>query len=249
MCRIIAVHSFRRGTGKSTLIANLGTLLAAAGQRVGVVDTNVRSPSLHILFDLDEAAVAHALNAYLWGEAGLRQIVYDVTPGLKAPAPGRLWLIPASARFLDITRTLRQGYQPARLGNCFDEFIDAMNLDVLLIDTQAGLNEESLLTFAVASTLLLILRPDRQDYQGTGMMLDVGRRLEVPRILLVVNEAPALYDYNEVKLEVTDAYTCPVAAVIPHFEELTAVADNRLFVQRRPEHPLTAILTQLLSTL
>ncbi len=46
---LIAVHSFRGGNGKSSLTANLAALLAAAGQRVGVIDADLQSPGLHLL--------------------------------------------------------------------------------------------------------------------------------------------------------------------------------------------------------
>ncbi len=36
MSRIISVHSFRGGTGKSNTAASVAALLAAGGQRVGV---------------------------------------------------------------------------------------------------------------------------------------------------------------------------------------------------------------------
>jgi len=53
MARIVAVHSFRGGTGKSNVTANLAALLAAAGHRVGVVDTDIQSPGIHVLFGFD----------------------------------------------------------------------------------------------------------------------------------------------------------------------------------------------------
>ncbi|MGH2523697.1 MAG: P-loop NTPase, partial [Anaerolineales bacterium] len=62
---IVSVHSFRRGTGKSHLTANLAALLAVEGRRVGVMDTNLQSPSLRILFGLDGATPT--LNDYVWG--------------------------------------------------------------------------------------------------------------------------------------------------------------------------------------
>ena len=40
MSRIISIHSFRGGTGKSNITANIAPLLAAEGRRVGVIDTH-----------------------------------------------------------------------------------------------------------------------------------------------------------------------------------------------------------------
>lgn len=67
MTRIISVHSWRGGTGKSNLTANLAALLAAAGQRVAVVDTDIQSPGIHILFGLKGATIRHSLNDFFVG--------------------------------------------------------------------------------------------------------------------------------------------------------------------------------------
>src|SRR5262245_53203 len=52
MAKIIAIHSFRGGTGKSNTTANIAALLAADGRRVGVIDTDIQSPGIHVLFGL-----------------------------------------------------------------------------------------------------------------------------------------------------------------------------------------------------
>ena len=48
--KLIAIHSFRGGVGKSNLTANIAALLAAGGRRVGVIDTDIQSPGIHVLF-------------------------------------------------------------------------------------------------------------------------------------------------------------------------------------------------------
>lgn len=52
MAKIISIHSFRGGTGKSNITANIAALLATEGQRVGVIDTDIQSPGIHALFGL-----------------------------------------------------------------------------------------------------------------------------------------------------------------------------------------------------
>jgi septum site-determining protein MinD len=54
MSKIVSVHSFRGGTGKSNTTANLAALLPRKGHRVGVVDTDIASPGIHVLFGLAE---------------------------------------------------------------------------------------------------------------------------------------------------------------------------------------------------
>ncbi len=77
--KIISVHSFRGGTGKSNTTANLAALLAAGGRRVGVVDTDIQSPGIHVLFGLKDEKLPRALNDYLWGKCKIEQAAHDVT--------------------------------------------------------------------------------------------------------------------------------------------------------------------------
>ena len=67
MGKIVSIHSYRGGTGKSNLSANLATAVALTGKRVGVVDTDIQSPGIHILFGLDDKQITRTLNDYLYG--------------------------------------------------------------------------------------------------------------------------------------------------------------------------------------
>jgi MinD-like ATPase involved in chromosome partitioning or flagellar assembly len=116
---------------------------------------------------------------------------------------------------------------------------------MLMIDTHPGLNEETLLSIAVSDVLLIILRPDQQDYQGTGVTVEVARRLSVPRMLLLVNKVPAVFREADVKARVEQAYHADVAAILPHSDEMMALASAGVFVTRYPDHPITAALKQV----
>ena len=62
MSKVISVHSYRGGTGKSNVTSNLAAILASYGNRVGVVDTDIQSPGIHVLFGFDENSVDRSLN-------------------------------------------------------------------------------------------------------------------------------------------------------------------------------------------
>ena len=222
MSRIISIHSFRGGTGKSNITANIATLLAAEGRRVGVIDTDVQSPGIHVLFGMDEAEIRQALNDYLWGNCDITQTAYDVTPRLSAAIKGQIFLIPSSIKAGEIVRVLRDGYDVSLLNDGFHELVKGLRLDVLMIDVP-GLNEETLLSIAISDALAIILRPDQQDYQGTGVTVEVARKLDVPRMVLIVNKVPSVFDIADVKARVEGTYHCEVAAV-PHAEEMMALA-------------------------
>ena len=75
---IIATHSYRGGTGKSNVTANIASELALSGLRVGVVDTDLPSPGIHILFGQDEPAVT--INGVFNQEYDINKAYIDVTP-------------------------------------------------------------------------------------------------------------------------------------------------------------------------
>jgi len=245
MSKIISIHSFRGGTGKSNTTANMSAILAAQGQRVGVVDTDVQSPGIHVLYGLDDSQMVHSLNDYLWGKCGITDTAIDVTKNLKVPLSGRVFLIPSSIKAGEIARVLREGYDVGLLNDGFQDLLDGLKLDTLLIDTHPGLNEETLLSIAISDILVIIMRPDQQDYQGTGVTVEIARKLGVPSMFLVVNKVPQAFDIKEVKERVERIYNCTVAAVFPHSEEMMTLASAGIFSLHYPDHPFTAIYKQL----
>src|SRR3990172_2083347 len=159
MAKIISIHSFRGGTGKSNTTANVSALLAAGGRRVGVIDTDIQSPGIHVLFGMTEEDMQHSLNDFLWGKCDIEQAAHDVTPRLGADIRGKVFLIPSSIKAGEIARILREGYDVGLLNDGFHRLVEDLNLDVLMIDTHPGLNEETLLSIAISDALAIILRP------------------------------------------------------------------------------------------
>jgi MinD-like ATPase involved in chromosome partitioning or flagellar assembly len=236
LATIVSVHSFRGGTGKSNTTANLAALLAQGGRRVGVIDTDIQSPGIHVLFGLAGEEITASLNDFLWHGRPIEEAACDVTPN---GAGGKLFLIPSSIKPGEIARVLREGYDAQRLTHGLRQLVDELDLDLLLIDTHPGLNEETLLSLVISHALLIVMRPDQQDYEGTGITVKVAQGLQVPRLLLVVNKVPAAFDPAAVKAKVERAYGCEVAAVLPHSDEMMTLASEGIFALRYPDDPLT----------
>jgi len=251
VARLISVHSFRGGTGKSNTTANVATLLAAEGRQVGVVDLDIQSPGIHVIYGFDQdQLMRHSLNDYLWGDCELREAAHDVTPEANgARLTGRVWLVPSSMRPADIARVMHEGYDVNRLNDGFRRLIEDLSLDVLLLDTHPGINEETLLSIAMSNALAIVLRPDQQDYQGTRVTVAVAQKLGVPRTVLVVNKAPDVFDPAELRAKVEETYGCPVAAVLPHSDDLMILSSEEVFSLRYPDHPLTGLYREVAAQL
>jgi MinD-like ATPase involved in chromosome partitioning or flagellar assembly len=242
--RIVSVHSFRGGTGKSNSTANLAVLLARQGLRVGVIDTDIQSPGIHVLFECDPAEMKYALNDYLWGRCDIQNAALDVTSiartGLdEADFEGRLFLVPSSLDAGDIARVLRDGYDAGLLGKGLRDLVRLLDLDFLLIDTHPGVNEETLLSIAISDLFLLLLRPDAQDFQGTSVTLELARRLGVEEIRVILNKVPPGVDAAGLRARVESAYDAPVVSVLPLSHDMARLASAGVFVTRFPDHPWT----------
>jgi protein-tyrosine kinase len=83
--KILAITSPSRGEGRSWLAANLATVFAQMGKRTLLIDSDMRHPRQHELFNLNNAV---GLSALLTGRAG-REIVCRIHPQL------RLFVLPA----------------------------------------------------------------------------------------------------------------------------------------------------------
>lgn len=255
MSKIISIHSFRGGTGKSNLSANLAAQIAMSGKRVAIVDTDIQSPGVHVLFGLDENTMPHTLNEYLRSEISIEEASFPVgqnagdVPGRKKLADKDIWLIPASINGDEIKQILRDGYDVNRLNEGLFDITQSLNLDYLFIDTHPGLNEETLLSIVSSTTLLLILRPDQQDFQGTAVTIDIARLLDVPDMFLVVNKALSKYDPAQIKSQVQDTFNCPVAGVLPLSEDLVENASKDIFSLAAPDHPWSQVIKAIATTL
>lgn len=245
MANIVSIHSFRGGTGKSNTTANVAALLAQQGQRVGVIDSDIQSPGIHILFGLEGDKIKSSLNDYLWHKCSIKEAAQDVTPSVGASGSGKVFLVPSSSKPGEITRVLREGYDAQMLTGGLRQLVTDLSLDTLLIDTHPGLNEETLLSLVISRVLFIVMRPDQQDYEGTGVTVRVARELRVPRMMLVVNKTPPSLEPEAVKLKVEQAYGCDVAAILPHSNEMMDLASGGIFVARYPNHPMTALYKQI----
>lgn len=253
MAKVIALHSFRGGTGKSNITANIAAFVARSGCRVGVIDADIQSPGIHVIFQLSDRRIRRTLNDYLWGRCPVKDAAYDVTPAELRNSPGRIFLTPSSLNAGDIARVLHEAYNVRQLKDGLRELIRTLDLDYLFIDTHPGLNEETLLSIAICHVLVVILRPDTQDYLGTSVTLEVAQKLGVPRMYLVLNKVLPEFDdpaeiaqvFDNYRNQLYQTYQCEVGTILPLSEELVRLASSGLFIFQSPDHLFTRGIREL----
>jgi non-specific protein-tyrosine kinase len=138
------------GEGKSTTAANLALALAEGGQRVIVVDADLRRPSLHTLFGLDRQA---GLADVLLGDLAQLPLQDTAAPGVRllasGPTPSNPLKALASRRFDEVLTLARAQadvvlVDTAPAGALADAAVLAPRLDGLLLVISAGRTKRDL---------------------------------------------------------------------------------------------------------
>ncbi|MFX1417103.1 MAG: MinD/ParA family protein [Promethearchaeota archaeon] len=245
--KIVSIHSFRGGTGKSNISANLATIAALDGKRVAVMDTDMASPGIHVIFGLGREKMKRTLNDYLRGECDIADACIDLTTRKEFSSidSGNLFLIPSSMTAADITRILREGYEVSDLKNGFNELVRVKDLDYLIIDTHPGLDRETLLSMATADNLFVVARIDEQDLLGTAATLSVARKLQVPDIQIIINKKPSIYEDKAIRQEVESKFKTRVATIIPLLPLLIEAGSRYVVSMRHPDSEFTERIEQI----
>ncbi len=242
MSRIISVHAFKGGSGKTTITANLAARLAAGGSRVGIIDADFRAPGMRVLLGLPAPRPQRTLNHYLWHEAELEEVIY---PAPMDNLPGQIILIPASGTLEDIRRMSKEGYDTGLLHNGIKALTTQERLDFLLVDTQPGVEENTLL-MAVSSDLLLITAcPDYQDLNGTRLLMQAIYRLAEPQIALLVNKTSPTSQPERLRKIAREHLDLDILSILPLADAIIEKAGRSLFVLEHPDHPWSQAIDDL----
>ena len=140
--KALAVISAGRGEGRSYVAANLAVSFSQLGQKTLLIDADMRNPSQHMLFGVDNR---NGLSAALAGRAGLESVIHHV-PGLLG-----LSVLPAGATPPNPLELLARPLFPQLIVDLAQQF------DVILIDTPSTSEYADAQTIAVRAGAALIV--------------------------------------------------------------------------------------------
>ena len=183
MTKCVAFHSYKGGTGKSTISSNLSATLATKGFTVVLLDLDVYAPSLQDYFQWQPKK---SINDYLFENASTEEVIHDLTGVLykfptnneeKSDSKGKL-LVGFSSTSKDeiykLDGAVRQEGSKIQLLRKFlmlrEEIVSNYNADFIIIDTSPGIRYWSINSLAIADTILLSLKLDGIDLKGTRLL-------------------------------------------------------------------------------
>ncbi|CAN5522732.1 MinD/ParA family protein [soil metagenome] len=183
MTKCIAFHSYKGGTGKSTISANLSATLARKGMTAVLLDLDVYAPSLQDYFQWQPQK---SINDYLFENATVEEVIHDLSAvlnkfptnnGEQSDSKGKLLVAFSSTSKDEIYKldgAVRQEGSKIQLLRKFlmlrEEIVSKYNADFIIIDTSPGIRYWSINSLAIADTILLSLKLDGIDLKGTRLL-------------------------------------------------------------------------------
>src|SRR5271169_3000706 len=190
MSKIIAVHSYKGGTGKTLLSVNLAATFAKAGKKVCIFDLDFRAPSLF--------SILKAENSEVWFNDYLNDTNCDITKVIvdlssKIPGNGKFFAglaNPSTDAIRDMSSKDRKWEMRAlgRLLALREKLIKDQEFDYLFLDTSPGLQYSSINAIVAADFVVVATTGDRSDVDGTKRMLKELYNLFEKKTGLVLNK-------------------------------------------------------------
>ena len=264
--KTLAFHSYKGGTGKTTLIANLAALYAMQGKKVCLLDFDLYAPSLGMYFRKKPTVY---LNSLLRGEldqpsgeVDASSLVTDVSSelGLK----GKLLLGFSSPNRDDITDIEFQHDQKwqlkaiKRFQSFKNQLFEDNMVDCLFLDTSPGIRYWSINTLAIANMLFLVMKTSDMDIEGTKKMVndiyDVLTRYGKSKYFIILNKVPEISNSNGRQWDATEIAWAEelqkdigtqVVGSVPCFCDIQFSKHEFLFAVNHPEHPFSKRVADL----
>lgn len=236
--QVVAITGGKGGVGKTNVSVNLGVALAQRGRGVMLLDADLGLANVDVLLGLKPRwTLAHVLS----GERELEEVIVEGPAGLR--------IVPAAsgvAGMADLAPSVHGG-----LIQAFGQL--ALDLDVLLVDTAAGVSE-GVMSFARAAQEVLVVVCDEPASLADAYALIklLSTQHGVCRFRVLTNMVRRARDGRELfgkLLSVCDQYLDVVlefAGVVPFDDYLRKAVQRRQSVMEAfPRSPAAFALRQL----
>jgi MinD-like ATPase involved in chromosome partitioning or flagellar assembly len=256
--RSVAFHSYKGGTGKTTLISNVAALYAKKGFNVALLDFDLYAPSLGAYYKKKPNLF---INDLLSGQANISEIIHDLTVeldlqgkflvGFSSPRKEDIneidvkhdskWQIEAVRRFIVAKKELAEKYK----------------IEYLFLDTSPGIRYWSINALAAADYIFLLLKDSDMDVEGTKKMInDIYDSLSRfgAKYYAILNKVPG-QTVNECANKETSIANlervigAEIVGCIPCYCDIQFSRHEFLFSINRPDHPFSTSLTKVAETI
>jgi len=253
LTKTLAFHSYKGGTGKTSLVVNLGAVYAKQGANVCILDYDFRAPSLNVLF---KEKPKLWLNDYLDGNCGINDVIVDESA--KYDLRGKLWVgfaNPSLEALKDVMSKDRR-WEVKALSKTLagkKEIIAEKKVDYLIFDTSPGAQYSSINALAGADIVSLVMKADEFDLEGTkelskGVYEALGRKSGVVLNKIPLEQIAASGGRERFGKEIEANVGLPLVGLIPCMCELMAAGGKTIYTLDKPDHAFSRSIEQIAET-
>ena len=182
--RVISVTSGKGGVGKTNIVANLGYAFSRLGKKVLILDADLGLGNLDVLLGL---APKFNLSHVIMGQKSIGDIIVE--------GPANMLILPASSGIQELTQLTKN--QKIQILSALDQLIDAV--DVLLIDTAAGISSNVMDFNVTAHEIIVVVSPEPTSITDAYALLKVlSLKYAEKRCKIIVNQAGTTQQGREI---------------------------------------------------
>jgi chromosome partitioning protein len=282
LVKTIAFHSYKGGTGKTTIAANLSTLLVSKGYNVLLVDMDVYAPSLHVYFNFKPEKW---MNNYLLDDLEFTDVIYDFTDivndfytsTLSGNKVGLFSIVFSNPKKEEITsldfqnRDSSKSQMLKKMLYLREKTAPDVIYDYIILDTSPGIRPWSINALAIADVIILSLKMDHIDIEGTKQMADDVYKSFInfgAKSYLLLNRIAGyctpsnlnkgliskpgrfeftLLEQSETMIELENYLKMDVVSTIPCYCDIQFERQEFVTVLKYPNHPFVGKMNELVN--
>ncbi len=239
--RVVSITSGKGGVGKTNIVVNLAYALSQRGKRVMILDADVGLANVDILLGLTpKYTIQHLLS----GEKQFSDVIVR--------GPGGILVLPASSGVQELAELTRE--QRLQLLTAFETMDE--ELDVLIIDTGAGISSNVMYFNMAAHEIIVVVSPEPTSITDAYALMKVmSLRYAERHFSLLVNGVKGKEDADDVYkklsmvadrfLDISIAYL----GYIPHDNHVKkAVRRQRIVMECFPDAPFSKAFQEVTDT-
>lgn len=252
MSKSIVIHSYKGGTGKTSISANIAAIYAKNGKNVCLLDYDFRAPSMQVLFKPD---IRNTLNDFLEEKCEINDAIKDVSKKYQLKGHLYVGLADASTESMKEMMTKDRKWEMKALHRTLSgkkKLYDELDIEYLIFDTSPGVSYSSINALASSDFIILVSKMDDFDMAGTKEMINgiyssLGRKTGLLLNRIPIEQFPLGAGQKELEDYMRKTFNLSFLGIIPSYSDVQVNGGKYLFALEQPNHPFCQVLSEVIN--